>query len=370
MQEPEQGRCFIMIENEIEGIRQLMKKKRKKSRKKIPSKNFLSSGATLINLACTGRPGCCFYMGGYFLISGTSDSGKTFVIMTCFAEAARNERFKKYQLIHDNAEGGALMDIEKFFGKAVDRRLEIPPNGTSEYLEDFYYNLDDLYAAKKPFIYVLETMDALDTKADIKHFLALKKKKGDEDAAGSYNLTKPKMNSAGLKRATNMLKKTGSILIVVTQSRDNIGFASKYSPQRRSGGRALKYYARLEIWTSVMKNLKKEVRKKQRQIGINTKIEIKKNHITGLKSSVIVPIYNSYGIDDLGSCIEYLIDEKHWTRKKGIIRAPEFSFDGRKSELIELIEQNEQTTELRMIVTEVWKEILEKSDIGRPRRYT
>ncbi len=353
-----------------------MKKKRKRE-KPIPAKDFLSTGSTLLNLACSGKPNGGFYKKGIFLIVGDSDSGKTFLSMTCFAEAAINPQFKKYRFIHDNAEGGALMDFTEFFGKDVARRVEEPPNGISEYLEQFYFNLDELHNEGVPFIYVLDSMDALDTIAAAKKFQEHKKaaKKGTE-ATGSYGLDKPKMNSEGLRRAKHQLKKSKSIIIIISQTRDTIGFGAKFKPKTRSGGRALKFYVRLEIWSSIFKNLKKTVRGAPRQIGIIAKLKVVKNHLTGQKSECEVPIFNSYGMDDLGSCIDFLIKEKHWkaSSKKDIgpetkVKAPEFKFKGTKRKLLKRIEKRGLETELQMIVAEIWDEIKELSKVDRKPRY-
>ena len=345
-----------------------MKRKRKRT-KPIPQKDFLSSGSTPLNLACTGNPDQCFYKGGYFLFCGDSDSGKSVLAKTLFAEAAKNKHFKRHEFINDDVEGGTLMDIEKFYGKQVALRMKPPSRGISECVEDFWGNLNDMYESGKPFIYLLDSMDGLDTEEDLKKFKAKDKaRNSNEKTSGSYALSKPKLNSQGLRRAKASLKRSGSILIIIAQTRDNIGPGSQFNPKTRAGGRALKFYARLEIWYSIAKNLRKTVRGKQRQVGILAKLQIKKNHIIGGKSTVEIPIYNAFGVDDLGACINYLIDEKHWKSGKSI-DAPEFNFKGTKEKLIKKIEDENLETEIKMLVAKIWDEIKEKSESKRKRRY-
>lgn len=352
-------------------IQQLKEALRAKPKpKRIPSKNLLSTGSTLVNLACSGRSAGAFYKGGYFLIVGDSDSGKSFISMTCLGQAAKSKRFKNYRFIHDNAEGGVLMDIAHFFGADVESRLEEPDRGISEYVEDFYSNLDAAYNRDEPFIYILDSMDVLEAKADAKKAKAARRAadKGQE-IAGSYGTEKAKQNSAGLRKARKMLKKNGSILIIISQTRDNIGFGAKFNPRTRSGGRALKFFARLELWLSSVGNITKTVRGKNRQLGIRSKIQVQKNHITGKKGSVEIPIYHSYGIDDLGSCVDYLIDEGHWTKRKSTIKAPEFDFEGKVEKLIRHIEENNLEKELQEIVSNVWTEIEDACTLRRNPRY-
>ena len=89
--------------------------------------------------------------------------------------------------------------------------------------------------------HVLDSMDALLAMASNKKFAKRKQAtRGDgEEIKGSYGMDKPKENSESLRRALAGLRKTGSILIVISQTRDNIGFGAMFQPKTRSGGHAL-----------------------------------------------------------------------------------------------------------------------------------
>ena len=100
----------------------------------LDRESALSSGSTLLNLACTDHPDFAFMKGGYYYLVGDSMSGKTWTSLTCFAEACLNPAFKNYQLIFDDVEGGAKMDVEYYFGKEVARRMKLnspPPSKAS-----------------------------------------------------------------------------------------------------------------------------------------------------------------------------------------------------------------------------------------------
>src|SRR5690606_4977702 len=97
--------------------------------------------------------------------------------------------------------------------------------------------------------------------------------------------------------------------------------------------------------------------------------KIKKNHLNGKKRTVEIPIYHSTGIDDIGSCIDYLIEWKHWTKAGAKINAPEFAFRGTKEGLIREIEDADAEPQLRKIVQQVWSEVEEKSKVRRKKRY-
>src|SRR5690606_25785618 len=117
--------------------------------------------------------------------------------------------------------------------------------------------------------------------------------------------------------------------------------------------------------------LKKTVNEKDRQIGIISRISVKKNRLTGKEWTVEVPIYWSIGIDDVGSCVDFLIEEKHWKKDgQGKIDAKEFEFVGTRNKLIDHIEHEGLEFDLRQLVAEAWKKIEDGCRVERKSRYT
>lgn len=359
------------------------------SRKPLEREGALSSGSTLLNLACTDSPTHAFLPGSYYHWVGDSASGKTFTALTCFAEAANNKAFDKYALIHDDVEGGALMDIEYFFGKKVARRLE-PPARTkrgeaiySSTVESFYYNISDRIKAGKPFIYVLDSENGLTSESSDKKFQARKKaSEKDEEAAGSYGDGKAKFHSENLRRVVGDLKDSGSILLIISQTRDNMGMG--FDPKTYPGGKALKFYAHLQVWFAVGEKIKKTIREKERTIGMHCVAEVRKNRFTGKTGKdrqVKIPIYYDLGMDDIGSCVDYLISEKHWlevkekdadasknTRKK-IYNAHDLLFTGSRHKIIHYIEEENLEKKVRQVTAKVWREIEGECVPDRKKRY-
>lgn len=343
----------------------------------------LSSGSTLLNLACTGHPDLGFLKGGYYYLVGDSQSGKTWTSLSCFAEACRNKAFQHYRLVFDDVENGALMDIEYYFGRDVVQRMEPPAlkKGRPSYsdtIESFYYHIFDLLKEGDPFIYVLDSQDSLTSSSSLKKFL---KQKGaaeeGEDSAGSFGDGKAKYHSEHLRQVLAGLRKTKSILIIIGQTRDNLGMG--FETKTRSGGRALRFYANLEIWTSVAGKIKKVVREKERTIGVKCLAEVKKNRVTGKigkDRSVTIPIYYDLGIDDIGSCVDFLITEKHWPSVKkedkvvkGIFNAHDVVFEGSRTAIVRHIEEEDLEEKVRMLTAKVWQEIERECRPDRKRRY-
>lgn len=313
---------------------------------------------------------------------GDSASGKTWLTLTCFAEACLNKEFKDYRFIFDDVEGGAKMDMEFYFGKEVAKRVEAPSTKRgkpvfSEKVEDFYYHITDALDDGRPFIYVLDSQDALFSKSAQKKF---KIQKGaevkQEEVAGSYGDGKAKYHSENLRHVLSRLRRSGSILIIIGQTRDNLGFG--FEKKTRSGGRSLDFYANIIIWTSVKGKIQKHIRGKDRTLGNLCIAEVRKNRVTGKigkDRSVVIPIYNAMGIDDVGSCVDFLISEGHWTVVKGektkakTYDAPDIMFQGSRNRIISYIEEEDLEEKVRGITGDVWREIEEACRPKRKRRY-
>ena len=171
----------------------------------------------------------------------------------------------------------------------------------------------------------------------------------------------------GLRKVLRGLRDTNSILIVVSQTRDNLG--PGFKTKTRSGGNALPFYSTCEIWTKVKGTLKKNVFNKDRKVGVRVGIKIEKNRITGRLSEVETMIYLSYGIDDIGSCIDYLVSENWWGKKKQRIVAKEFRITASREKVISYIEQKGLVRELQLITGRCWKKIQQACNSDRPKRY-
>jgi len=356
---------------------QAAKKMLMAERKRWSLEGALSTGSTLLNLACTETSGAAFLRGGYYYLVGDSASGKTWFSLSCLAEACRNPIFDKYRLIYDDVEGGALMDIERYFGKELARRLEPPAQRkgrsvNSTTVESFYYHVWDAVKERRPFIYVLDSQDALGSVAALGKFEKMKEaSESGETTAGSFGDGKAKYHSEHLRQVLSGLRRRDSILLVLGQTRDNLGFG--FEKKTRSGGRALRFYANLEIWTSVIGKMKKRINGKDRTIGIKVLAEIRKNRVTGKVGkdrAVVVPIMYNFGIDDVGSCVDFLISEQYWQRTgKRCYDAKEVFVEGSRDEIIKAIEQENMEKKICKLAANVWKSIEESCTESRKARY-
>ncbi len=365
--------------SETEDIKSALR--HKSSGPKKPSKlDLLSTGSTMLNLACSGQVHGGFAKGQYILLVGDTDSGKTWLSLTCLAEASINPEFDDYRLIHDNAEHGALMDMGYFFGDRLVKRLEPPrmdKDGDpihSRTIEEFYYNVDDALKDGRPFIWVLDSVDVLSSDPEEKKFQENKAatRKG-KDPKGSYGDAKAKINAANLRKVVGGLERSGSILVIINQTRDNLD-PGLFAPKKtRSGGWALEFYSHLVLWSSVGGQLKRTVRGKDLQVGVISRVRVKRSRMTGRKRVVDVPIYHSCGIDDVGSCVSYLVNEGTWKSKAGVVEVKGLgpTYKAKTEEVIRSIGKDHHlVADLRQLVADTWNEIESACKVERRNPYT
>jgi len=322
---------------------------------------LLPTGSTLLNLAFSDSYEGGIAPGSMINIVGDSSAGKTFVLWTIFAEVARHPDFKHYRLIYDESEAAFFMHIAKLFGLPNNR---VETDIRSATIQDFYRNVLQNIKEERPCIYGLDSFDGVSSLEEQGRADDIEKGK---DISGSYKIEKAKWGSEIFRNIVDNLESTDSVLIVVSQTRDNIGvtFGDK---KTRSGGNALRFYSTHEIWLSVVGHEKA----KEREIGANIRFRVKKNKLTGKRRDGWFTIFFDYGIDDITSCIDFLIDEKIWSLQKGgkILTGGDIFPDMNKKDLIHLIENKSMDDELHKLVGQTWAEIEEALKLDRKPRYS
>lgn len=359
------------------------------TRPQVRSEDLLSSGSTLLNLSCSGKVNGAFPKGTYTHFVGDSQSGKTLFCHNTLAEAAKNPAFANHRLVYDFPERRNFWDLETLWGSDLARRIE-PPSGTREApaysrtIQDMYRHIYNSFTwgsdgrvdveKSRPFVWIEDSMASLDEDSRWDKFETnLELAAEGKDQKGSYGMGKQKVNSDNILWVVNAIADTGSILVIINQTRDRVpkNQWDMGPKQTVAGGHSLKFYATYEIWSSVAGTIYKTVNGTKRAIGTDCELRIKKNSVTGRDRTVSIPVYSSYGIDDIGSCINFLVEEKHWVRDKGgIVKAPEFGHEGGLEKLVSLIEEQELEEELQRLVGQVWNEVESKLTLHRKPRYT
>lgn len=323
---------------------------------------LIPTGSTLLNCACSDLSHGGYGVGKLTNMIGDSSSGKSLMALTTLAEMSMFKKWDDYRLIYDDVEAALEFNLDYLFGAEIGRRIDTTV--TSDTIQDFYGNIVKTLKDGRPFIYILDSLDALTSREEQDRALkeaGLKKKK--EGEAGSWKTEKARLVSEILRVTAREIKAQEAAVIVISQTRDNLGFG--FSNKTRSGGRALKFYSCHEMWLSI----KKPFTKRDREIGVNSSIKVSKNKLTGKKRDVDVPIYYDYGVDDLSANVDFLVDEGIWLKEKNTILANNIGCEGVRSTIVKLIEERDLEDEVQKLVGSTWADIEEDLRLNRKRKY-
>jgi RecA/RadA recombinase len=335
--------------------------------------DLLPTGSTLLNLACADSPFGGYSMGSIVNLVSDSDVGKSILAMTTLADIASKKAYDHYRLIYVAVEP-LNFNVELLFGKRLKARLEVI---IFETIEELYVAFMKWMSERRAMVLVVDSYDALSVKEEVKKGEAAAKRKAgptkDDNMAGYDSAKKTKQLKTLLRFAKTDLPKSKSLMIIISQVIQNMEpgmFKQKYVI---TGGQPIKHFPLHRIW------LKPEVPIEVMgcRIGRLVRAEVFKNHLTGKHRDVVFPIFEQIGVDDLASCVGFLIDLKYWKdkiiiigdKKTSGINCPELNFQGTTKEIVKHIETNNLYQELYRTVTKVWMAREEELKLDRKPRF-
>ncbi len=363
------------IANAVNGFKKASKRKlvRPDTSMDIDPKDLVPTGSTTFNLECSGHVEGAFRKGKMVNIIGDSHAGKTLFCLTVMAECSLLKSFRKYRFILDDVEVANEFNLEHLFGKKFADRVEL--DIISKTVEDFNDNLARVHKQGQPCIYVIDSFDGLTSEAAVeKDEDNRKAREKGKDTKGDYGDGKPKLASRLFSLRMQEINDDGSLLIIISQTRDNIGFGAMFTPKTRSGGKALKFYAFHEIWLACQKKEKEG----KRTVVTNVQAKITKNKLTGRHGEAYFPILFDYGIDNIISCVNFLRDEGDWTGTRKACNTQGFyslkDKKGKKkhpsiSQIVDWVEENDKEDELFSLCQECYNAIMETLKPKRKKKY-
>jgi RecA/RadA recombinase len=350
----------------------------------VKEKVYIPSGLTVLDLACTDDIAGAFQTGTYINIVGDSHTGKSILSLTILTMLANSEKFSDFKLIYDDAEQANAFDMEYLFGGIAASRIQPPLSDSDGYpifsntVQDFITNFNRVLKSEDKFVYVLDSLDSLTSDEEKVRFDNHQKKvdqgKESDELATTYGAEKAKYMSQFFRKTKSEMDNSQGILIIVSQTRDNLTAMSFGDKKYRVGGRALQFYCSIVMWLVYTGAIKNEKHKKV--IGSKVTIKVDKNKYTGKKRSMSFEIYNDLGVDDVSSMVDYLIEERVFKKSGSQVRIPAelFKLDedwkGFRKDVIKMIEENNYERRLKRLCKTTWRQIEEDIKLhDRKRRF-
>lgn len=304
----------------------MKRRRRSQTQEKIPRVEFLSTGSHLLNLAASGKARKGGWARGRIInIVGDESTGKTLLALEACAQiyyAFQKQKdwfvnprlfasVKNLSIVYNNIEGVMDFPLEEMFGiefaNAFEEDMQVHSETVEEWGRDYGKRINKLKKGES-LLYILDSLDALDSKAGKKRF---EESIGDKEEKGGYKVEKAAyLSKQFFNQLCRIMKNKDATLIIVSQLRDKIGvmFGEK---KGRTGGKAMNFYCHQVVWLAVIK----KIPKKKRIIGVNIRARFKKNKCGKPFREAEFPIIFDYGVDDLKSMADYLgIDSKIITR--------------------------------------------------------
>lgn len=378
--QPQKGRQTSSVAKQMKRRAAAKPKKKEAPLKKVwTPERLIPSGCTLFNLACSDSIYGAWPIGRISTMPGSSASGKTVVALSSLAATAVTDTFKDYKLVLDDAENRMDFDLGYLFGDTLIERLEGPPLaepdndwelGCSDTIEDLDANISTLINQDKPFIYFLDSLDALTTREELEkqQVAALQIAKSPEDIkAVKEAFAGRKANLIGqmLRKIKKKMAKTNSALIIIQQLRINVNagpFGKKY---RTSGGEAPFFYSHMRpILRQVKTHKAKDI-----PIGVRTKMTPEKNSLTGKIRTIEFDIFYDLGIDNVGAMVDWLVSIKAWPKSGQKINAKQLGVQLTRVKLIKHIEDKDLEDKVARICQKVWTDFEKTLCLDRKRRF-
>lgn len=339
-----------------------------------PVTRFLSTGCAVLNCVLSDRVDGGWPSGRLSNLIGDSDTAKTVLALHALAEACRNPAFDDYLLVYADIEsaltestkamfGNKMRSRTKFLSAEAGSREDRPP----ETVEEMHYQLLKLFEDGRPFIYIPDSLDFLPSQADLDKTDEQRKAwEQGKEGKGTYQMAKQKYLKQILRELKGKISRTDSIIIVISQTIDNIG--SMFDAKTVAGGNALEFASRIRLWLSKLETDKVG----KRIIGRKVRAKVTKNHITGHLREAPIWVYNSYGVVDTKTSIDFLVAEGVWPKMGGRVVPEGLYSDGQKylvKDLITKIEVDKRQRLLNRLVQKKWEDIEASLRLNWERRY-
>lgn len=335
----------------------------------IPVEDCFPTGIDLLNLTLSGSCYGGFRKGSIVELLAESGVGKTLFALNLMKTAIEaGDRFKDYRFIYIDKESGcnfALSDV-------VRSRIEIynasNSNGNLATIERTFSSILNWLDEEKPCVIALDSLNAFVSEAimdSIEKNQKIVADGKDSDLNESRMASVAQASSKYMPLICEKLKKTKSMLILISQFRDNMDasnrqYTSFMDLRRVSGGRAIKYFGDYRICFrqgSVLKKVAETGRELVQAYEIH--IDTLKNRGTGVTGTVSVPFRGTQlQIGNVKSMFDYLVATKQ-IKQSGAYYKADWVADGKSFHETAFRKQfqgnPELTDKLRELCAHTWR---------------
>lgn len=307
---------------------------------------WCSTGCTLLDIAIANQYPGGIPVGRIIHTYGGTSTCKTVLAITASGYSQRAKRQTYYADVEHTLDPA----FAEIYGLdcSNEKTFEMGHPVTLEELFDGYIhgivNPKKDRINTKPKIVVVDSITALPAEVETK----------DNMKDGTYGTMRAKQMSKGLRKYIFALAESNTTLFCVDQTRDNVG--SMWGGETTSGGRALEFYASVQIYLKMDTKIKNS---SERIIGNWIKFRIDKNKVGPPLREGRFGILYAYGLDDIASNLYFLSECQNGPQaaKNKTTMIKYLNQESKMSTGIKYVEENNLEKDLQKEVWGVWQEV-------------
>jgi len=258
---------------------------------------WISTGCAMVDVAISNRKYGGFPVGRITEITGLEQSGKSLLASHVLAETQKKDGVA----VMIDTETSVSREFMEAIGVDVSKLLYVSADsveGIFEYMETIINKVRTADKDKYVTI-VVDSVAAASTKNEID---------GDYDKDG-YATDKAIIISKAMRKITNMIGRQKIAVVFTNQLRQKMGVMFG-DPWTTSGGKALAFHASVRLRLKGVGRIKQKVNGQDKVVGMKIRCQVIKNRMGPPLRSADFEIYFDRGIDDYGSWLRVLKDNK------------------------------------------------------------
>jgi len=353
-----------------------------KERARIPAPEkerveFINTGSVILNLAASQKARDGGWARGRVVnLVGDGSTGKTLLALEGAAQVhyyiqqINSSLFPKVErtnIVYWNKESVMDFPLEKMYGKSFCDAIDWSDKcfTAEQWGRDLFRRLLS-HKKGECFLGILDSIDSLGTEGGQARLAT--SVTSDKPMEGTYGtgVERAKYFSSDLfNNLCSEMQGKDFTLILVSQVRDKINAGMFEKKQYRAGGKALDFYTHQVAWLASAGKLKSEYEKQKRIYGVTIRAFFDRSKVAPPFREAKVDILFDYGLDDIGSMVEFLSSAKIQEEFK-----EQFGKQVTREDLINAADTDRKIYEQLINTVETyWKEIEDNTRVARNPRF-